>query len=94
MAILLAQTIGMLIQIITLLIFVRILLSWAPMAGIQIDPYNPIINFIMRTSDVFLEPFRRVIPPLAGMDLSPMIAVLVLQLVGDILVRVILSSSF
>lgn len=83
----LAATIQMLVQIISLLILMRILLSWAPMAGIRIDPYNPLIDFLYRTTDFFLEPFRRVIPPIANMDLSPMIAMIVIQLVGDIIVR-------
>ncbi len=88
----LAVTIQMLVQIISLLILIRILLSWAPMAGIRIDPYNPVIDFLFRTTDFFLEPFRRVIPPIANLDLSPLIAMLVIQLVGDIVVQALLAA--
>jgi YggT family protein len=92
--IVLAQSIQMLVSIISLLILIRVLLSWAPMAGIRIDPYNPIVDFLFRTTDFILEPFRRVIPPIANMDLSPIIAMLVIQLVGDIVVQALVSSAF
>lgn len=92
--IVLAQSIQMLVQIISLLVLIRILLSWAPMAGIRIDPYNPIIDFLFRTTDFILEPFRRVIPPIANMDLSPMIAILVIRLVGDVVVSALLQSAY
>lgn len=88
----LATSISVLVQVISLLILIRVLLSWAPMAGIRIDPYNPIIDFLFRTTDLILEPFRRVIPPIANMDLSPIIAMLVIQLVGDIVVQALAGA--
>src|SRR5699024_9185439 len=88
----LAFTIQMLVQIISIMILIRVLLSWAPMAGIRMDPYNPIIDFLYRTTDIFLEPFRRVIPPIANMDLSPIIAMIVIQMVGEIVVRALISA--
>lgn len=89
----LVNSIQLLVQVISLMILIRILLSWAPMAGIRIDPYNPLVDFLIRTTDVILEPFRRIIPPIANMDLSPMIAMVVIQLVGDVLVRSIVAAS-
>jgi YggT family protein len=90
----LAQMISLLVQVISLLILIRVLLSWAPMAGIRIDPYNPIVDFLFRTTDMILEPFRRVIPPIANMDLSPIIAMVVIRLVGDIAVQALVSSAY
>ena len=90
----LAQTVQLLFTAINILILIRILLTWAPMAGIQIDPYNPVVSFIIRAADLFLEPFRRVIPPIAGMDLSPMIAIFVLNFVGDIVVQSLVSAAY
>lgn len=90
----LAQTVQLFFTVINVLILIRILLSWAPMAGIRIDPYNPVIDFIFRAADLFLEPFRRVIPPIGGLDLSPMIAIFVLNLVGDIVVRSLVSAAY
>lgn len=78
---------------INLLILARILMSWLPMAGIRIDPYNPIVQFLVQSTDIFLEPFRRVIPPLGGMDFSPIVAILVLNLVGDLVVSLLINAG-
>jgi YggT family protein len=74
----------MIAELITLLIFVRIIMSWLPMAGIRIDPYNPVVRYLHQFTDIFLEPFRRVIPPVSGFDFSPIIALLVIRVIGQI----------
>ena len=74
------------------LIFIRVLLSWVPRV-----PYNPYlraaVRFVEETTDPYLTLFRRVIPPLGGrgmaLDLSPIVAILVLNIVGGLLVDVI-----
>ncbi|MGH2541151.1 MAG: YggT family protein [Ardenticatenaceae bacterium] len=76
-------------DIINLLILARILMSWLPMIGVRIDPYNPIVRFLIDTTDIFLEPFRRIIPPIANMDLSPIVAILVLNLVAQLVVSLL-----
>jgi YggT family protein len=70
-----------------ILLFVRILLSWIPRI-----PYNPtlsaIINFIHEVTDPYLNLFRRILPPIGGggfaLDLSPMIAIIVLFIIRSI----------
>lgn len=76
-------------EIIVLLIFIRILLSWLPMAGIRIDPYNPAVRYLVQFTDIFLEPFRRVVPPIGGIDFSPIVALLVLQLVAGVVISLL-----
>ena len=74
------------------LLFVRILLSWVPRM-----PYNrylrSVVTFIEEVTDPYLNVFRRFIPPLGGggmaLDLSPILAMLLLFVVGDIVVGVI-----
>ncbi len=64
-----------------LILLARVLISW-----IQPDPYNPIVRFLYSMTDPILAPLRRVIPPLGGMiDLSPMIAMLLIQLIIQLL---------
>jgi len=75
------------VQLLTLLIVVRAILSWIP----TMDYGHPIIRFVMRITDPVLEPVRRILPPLGGLDLSPIVAILLLQLVGQLLTRVLLS---
>jgi YggT family protein len=69
------------------LIFARILMSWIPRM-----PYNRILSavlgFVTDVTDPYLNLFRRFIPPLrvgpGALDLSPMIAIFVLVIVGGI----------
>jgi YggT family protein len=74
------------------LIFVRILLTWVPRM-----PYNrylrATVGFIEEVTDPYLNVFRRFIPPLGGggfaLDLSPMLAMVLLYVVGLIVVGAI-----
>ena len=50
------------------LILFRALISW-----VSPDPFNPIVQFLNRTTEPILEPIRRLLPHLA-IDLSPIIA--------------------
>lgn len=54
----------------------RFLLQWA-----RADFHNPLSQFILRITDPVLRPLRRVVPGWRGVDLSPLIALLLLQLV-------------
>jgi YggT family protein len=80
------------IEIYIVLIFIRILMSWFP----RIPYYRWLsifLNFVTEVTDPFLNIFRRVIPPArigpAAMDFSPMIAVIVLILLGGVVVNLI-----
>ena len=80
-----ADYVDTLIGIYVLLIFVRILMSWIPRM-----PYNrylaAFLQFVTDVTDPYLRLFRRFIPPLrmgpAALDLSPIIAIFVLVIVG------------
>jgi len=66
------------IGVYTLMIFAYILTSWIRL------PYSPWLNRIQRflydVSEPYLRLFRRFIPPLGSIDLSPVVAVIVLQI--------------
>jgi YggT family protein len=74
------------------LIFIRILMSWIPRM-----PYNrylsAFLKFVTDVTDPYLNLFRRVLPPVrmggAGLDLSPIVATIVLILVSSIVVGII-----
>lgn len=80
------ELVQLIFYIINLLILARILMSWLPMMGIRIDYYNPAVRFLIDSTDIFLEPFRRLLPPVGGMDFSPIIAILVLYAVEGLVV--------
>ncbi len=84
--VIIAQLINFLFTAIYFLVLARILMSWLPMIGVRLDPYNPIVRYLIDITDIFLEPFRRLIPPIANMDFSPIIALFVLDLVRQLVV--------
>jgi YggT family protein len=59
-------------------IIVRALLSW-----VSPDPYNPIVRALVAVTEPVLRPLRRLVPPhrLGGLDLSPLIALLLIEFV-------------
>jgi YggT family protein len=72
-----------------ILIFIRVLLSWVPRM-----PYNPYlrsaVRFVEETTDPYLNLFRRFIPPIGGrLDISPIVAILVLYVVAGLISGVI-----
>ena len=69
------------IQIYLLLIFVRILLSWFQTA----DWADRVMSFLSPITDPYLNIFRSFIPPLGGLDLSPILAIFVLQIAAELL---------
>ena len=80
----LGQVIGVLIQtlsIYTLLLLVRVLLSWFP----NLDWSNPVLATVSSITDPYLNAFRGLIPPIGGLDLSAIRAFLALQLVQTLL---------
>ena len=76
------------VSVYSLIIFLYVLSSWIPL------PYNRTLNLVRRflsdACDPYLRLFRRLLPSLGGIDLSPIVAVLVLWL-GDRLVYEVLS---
>lgn len=59
-----------------LLIIIRIFLTWIPSINWESQPFN----WVRGATDSYLNIFRRIIPPLGGLDFSPIIALIVLQL--------------
>ena len=76
------QLLVTLIQLYSLVILVRIILSWIP----NVDRSNQIIRFLYQITDPVLEPVRRVIPPIGMIDISPIIVFIGLHILQRVLV--------
>lgn len=74
---LLVTTLVTFINIYTALLFIRILLSWFP----NINWFDPPFSILSQITDPYLNIFRNIIPPLGGLDFSPILALLLLQVV-------------
>ncbi len=70
-----------LINLYKLLLIARILLTWLP----NINWYSQPFKFLADITDPVMEPFRRLIPPLGGIDFSPILLFIVLDLVSRVL---------
>lgn len=72
-----------LIQIYSIVIFIYVLMSWLPIKrGILADIYNA----LGKICDPYLNLFRKLIPPIGGIvDITPIIAFVVLQLISWLL---------
>lgn len=85
-----AVVFGYLIQILSWLIIIRALLSW-----VNPDPYNPIVQFIERSTEPLLAPFRRLVPVhRIGIDVSPILALLFLYFLNIFLVQSLYGIAF
>jgi YggT family protein len=86
-----SSSVGMIVRIIdlySLFLVVRILLTWFP----SVNFYDPPLSWLAQITDPFLNLFRSIIPPLGGMDLSPILAFLALSLVKQLLMQVAATS--
>jgi YggT family protein len=87
-----ASYVSTLFLIYTILIFVRVLMSWFTRI-----PYNRVLmgvlDFVRETTDPYLNLFRRFVPMVrigpGALDLSPIVAIIVLSIVGRIVVSLI-----
>jgi YggT family protein len=86
---LLIQTLVSFVNIYLTLIIVRILLTWFP----TVTWMNQIEAFLSPITDPYLNIFRSFIPPLGGMDFSPILAILALNVLVSVLSS-LASSSF
>ena len=69
----------------TLAVFVRVILSWIPNARL---PFG-VGDFVFEVSEPILAPIRRAIPFFGGIDFSPFVALIVIQVISSLVLRVI-----
>jgi YggT family protein len=84
-----AYVIEILLNIYMWIVIARALLSW-----VNPDPYNPIVNFLYRATEPVLCRVRRIIPDLGGIDLSPLIVLLIIYFLKEFLVKSIYMISY
>ncbi len=79
--------ISILFRIIYLVILIVVLLSWIPIFDVRKQPLASLVklyNYIMA-------PFKAIIPPIGMIDISPLIAFIVLQIIEQIITRSLIN---
>lgn len=75
--------------------YIWIIIARAVISWVNLDPYHPVVRFLVQVTEPLLYRIRRVLPAMGGLDLSPMVlimAIIFLQtLVVDTLIRIGMS---
>jgi YggT family protein len=69
-----------LIDLYSLAVLLAVILSW-----VRLDRRNPLVTIVRGLTEPLLAPIRRVLPPMGGLDLSPMVLLLALQILKGLL---------
>ncbi|MEF8794195.1 YggT family protein [Thiohalorhabdus sp.] len=63
------------------IVLIRVLMSW-----VSPDPANPLVRALYQVTDPILRPAQRLIPPIGGLDLSPIVVLLAIEFLRIFLV--------
>lgn len=77
--------INVLSQVLVLLVIVSVILSYF------MDPYHPIRQGVDRIVEPMLSPIRRIVPLVGMLDFSPLVLIIIIQLVFGFLARLLFS---
>lgn len=80
-----AQIVSLLLNLLYFLILARIIISF-----IRVSPYHPtwgpIIRFIHQATEPILAPVRNLLPPMGGLDFSPLIVLILARFLGQLII--------
>ena len=79
------DTVDVALTLLTWAIIIRAVLSW-----IRPNPSHPAVRFLNRITDPILQPIQSIIPNFSGLDLSPIVAILLIQVVQNLLLKMLL----
>ncbi|MGB1285325.1 MAG: YggT family protein [Aggregatilineales bacterium] len=69
------------LNIYSLIVLARVLLSWFP----NLDHSNPGVRFLQEATEPVLRPVREMLPPMQGMDFSPIVVMIGITILTGIL---------
>ena len=75
------------VSLLTLLVFLYSLLSFF------LSPYHPVRETLGKVVEPLLAPIRKLLPPTGGIDLSPLVLIIILQILGAVFVALLRSFS-
>jgi YggT family protein len=69
-----------LIDLYSLIVLAAVIMSW-----VRVNPRHPLASIVVGLTEPVLEPIRRALPPLGGLDFSPMVLLFVLRVLRGVL---------
>lgn len=85
----LAFLVNAICQILYWLLVARIIISWFP-----VEPYHPVMQFLFQVTEPILAPLRRIPLQVGAMDLTPLIAFMILFFLNRVLVRILVNLAY
>jgi YggT family protein len=83
-----ANFLNLLITVFSALILIDVIGSWVLLARVKLpDVVYELLRVVQTITGFILNPIRRIIPSVGGLDLSPIIALLLLQYIGGAIVN-------
>lgn len=70
-------------------VYIIIIIAAAVVSWIEVDRQHPLIQFLFKATDPLLKRIRDLIPPINGLDLSPLIALILVKLGASVLVALL-----
>ncbi len=67
-------------------ILVLLLLARAVISFLPLDRYHPVVIWLYRLTEPLLAPIRRYLPPMGGLDLSPIVLLILLAILRSVLI--------
>lgn len=83
------QFVQLLVSVLTTAIVLRAIFSWFVPPGSD----NVIMRFLRDITDPMLAPLRRILPSMGMLDLSPFVAIVILQIMGGIVIQTLLPLA-
>ena len=71
-------------RVLNIAILIRVFLTWIP-----ISRDNPVVSFIYEITEPILGPIRRVLPPVGGLDFSPLVALVLIEVAERVLLTLL-----
>jgi YggT family protein len=81
-----AQVFNIALTIYLWIVVIRAFISW-----VSPDPYNPVVQFLYKATDPVLGPIARALPPMGGMDLSPIVLILIIYFLQWFVVKTLIQ---
>ena len=84
-----ADLLGLLINVFFWAVIIQAIMSW-----FNPDPRQPVVSLLYQLTYPILRPVRNLLPPISGLDLSPILVIIVLQLLKMLLVAPLQDTGF